>query len=103
MCDKILILLVALSEDLESLGSQHGSLLQLSPSLLLKRVLLVSEEVLPLVEAVAHVCLAVLLTVRQEVEPVLHDLAELDEPAPSVKHLRLQVVICSIAVLPASH
>ena len=58
---------------------------------------------LPFVEAIAKVCLAMLLTIRQEVKPVLEDFSYFDELAPPVKHFGLEVVVSAIPVLPASY
>ena len=49
-----------------------------------------------------EISLLVLLSIGHVLQPVLHDLAELDELAPSVKHLWLQVVISAIPVLHTS-
>lgn len=44
-----------------------------------------------------------LLTIRQEVKPVLEDFSYFDELAPPVKHFGLEVVVSAIPVLPASY
>ena len=103
MRNQVLILLIALSEHLEALGCKHSALHELRLSLLLQVVLLVGKVVLPLIEAVAHVGLLVLLAIGQEVEPVFHNLAHLDPAAPPVEHLRLQVVVRAVAMPPAGH
>jgi len=43
----------------------------------------------------------VLLTICNEVQPVLNDLTELDETPPAIKHFWLEVVISPVPVLPA--
>mmetsp|Transcript_23761 Transcript_23761/g.29560 ORF Transcript_23761/g.29560 Transcript_23761/m.29560 type:complete len:202 (-) Transcript_23761:4404-5009(-) len=101
MVNQILVLLRAVGENFEALCSEDSSGLELRSCLPLQAVLLVSKEVLPLEEAVAQVRLLVLLSVRDELEPVPHNLAHLDEGAPPVEHLRLQVVVCAVHVLPA--
>ena len=62
-------------------------------------VLLVTEEELPLVEAVGEIGLLMLLSVRHEVKPVLDDPAEVHEAPPPVKALRFQVVICALRLI----
>ena len=57
---------------------------------------------LPFVETVALVGLPMLLPIRDHVEPVLDNLAHLDELAPSIEHLRLQVVVCAVPALPTT-
>ena len=64
--------------------------------------MLVGEVELPLVEAVAQVCLVMLLAISQKVKPMLEDFSHFDELTPSVEHFRLQVVVSAIVVLPAS-
>ena len=58
---------------------------------------------LPFVEAVTEVGLLVLLAISDELEPVADDFPELDESDPSIKHLRLEVVIGTVPVLPAAN
>jgi hypothetical protein len=55
----------------------------------LKVILLVVEEELPLVEAITHISFLMLLTIGNEIQPVLDDFAELDETPPAIKHLGL--------------
>jgi len=57
---------------------------------------------LPFVEHVAHVGLLVLLAICHEIKPVFDDLSKFDEAPPSIEHLRLQVVISAIPLLPAT-
>jgi len=68
----------------------------------LQQILLIRVEELPLVEGMAEVSFAMLLTICDELEPVPHDFAELHEAPPSIEHLRLQVVICTIPMFHAS-
>ena len=101
--DHILVLLSAISEDLQSFGCLHGAGHELRPGPLLQNVLLVTEMELPFVEAVTEVGLLVLLAISDELEPVADDFPELDESDPSIKHLRLEVVIGTVPVLPAAN
>jgi len=101
--DHILVLLSAISEDLQSFGCLHSAGHKLRPGPLLQNVLLVTEMELPFVEAVTEVGLLVLLAISDELEPVADDFPELDESNPSIKHLRLEVVIGTVPVLPAAN
>jgi len=99
--DQVFILLCRVGQDFESFSSQHSSRRQLRPSPPLENVLLVGEVVLPLVETIAQVCLAKLLSVGKEGQPVSDNLSEFDPAPPSIEHLRLQVVLGAVPVLPA--
>lgn len=101
--DQVLVKLRCVRQHLQPLCCHHSSRHQLGPSLLLEIVLLVSKSESPLVEAIAEVGLGVLLSVGEEGQPVLDDFPELDPAAPSIKHLRLQVVVCAVPVLPSRH
>ena len=103
MIDHFFILLSTVSEYLKPLGSCHGSIQQLSSCSLLQCVLLVTEEELPFVEAIRKIGLLMLLSVSDEVKPVLDDPAECYEAPPPVKALRLQVVICAIVAFPSAN
>ena len=44
-----------------------------------------------------------LLAIRDEVEPVLHDPAESYEASPPVEHLGLQVVVSAVPAFPSAN
>ena len=102
MINHILVGLCAVGKLLESLGGAHGPGHELGAGALLKHVLLVTEVMFPLVEAVAEVGLLMLLTICEEVKPVADNLAHLNVLPPSVEHLGLQIVICAVPMLPSS-
>ena len=102
MVDHLFILLGAVCEDLETLGSHHGSRHQLLPCLLLQSILLVREVEFPLVESMRQVSLLVLLSVSNEVKPVLDYFPKGNEAPPPVEHLRFQIIIRTIHALPSA-
>lgn len=101
--DHVLVLLGAICEYFEPLGSADRPRHKLGSRALLEVLLLVGEVEFPFVETVAEVCLTMLLAIRQKVEPVFEDFSHFDILAPSVEHFWLEVVIGAVIVLPAGY